>query len=89
MGKSVAISAARAKLAALVREAGRGKRIQITQDGRPTAVLVSVEDAQRIDQSTGYWRWLEEHADVDLSSLETPEERAWAKAAERNTRKRQ
>ena len=79
--KSVAISAARQKLAALVKAAGRGESVEITQDGKPAAVLVSVEAARRMEATTGYWAWLEEYAGVDLSSLETDEERAWADAA--------
>ena len=83
---SVAISAARENLAALVKKAGRGQPVEITQDGKPAAVLVSVDDARRIEAATGYWQWLEEYGGVDLSSLETEDERRWADDAARKVR---
>ena len=75
---SVAISVARQNLAALVKRAGRGEAVEITQDGAPAAVLVSIDTARRAEAATGYWEWLERCQGVDLSVLETEEERAWA-----------
>ena len=73
--KSISASAAREQFASLLEEVEAGGEIEIIRSGRTVATIVPVETARRLDAARGYRAWLKEYADVDLSVLETDEER--------------
>jgi prevent-host-death family protein len=71
MTDQYSIAEARHNLAALVRRLEKQTRIEITRRGKPVAVLLSLQEYQRLSSArTGFWEaYSAFRKEVDLSDL--------------------
>jgi prevent-host-death family protein len=85
--KRYSIADARDHLAAIVHEAERGTRVELTRRGRPVAVILALPAYERltngrpIDFWTAYQRW---RASVDLAELDIDPDEIWNNVRERS-----
>ena len=72
MGKQYPIGRARDRLPAIVHEVERGSAVELTRRGKPVAVMVSVQDYQRLSSGRpDFWGALEAfRRSVDLRELD-------------------
>ena len=71
MVKTYSIAEARDNLASVVQEAEEGMQVQVARRGKPVAVLVGVEDFERLSKKKpGFWEAYQEfRRRVDLEEL--------------------
>jgi prevent-host-death family protein len=71
MVKRYSITEARDNLSRLVQEAEEGTQVELTRRGKPVAVLVGVEDFERLPKNKpGFWEAYQEfRRRVDLEEL--------------------
>ncbi|HYX26253.1 MAG TPA: type II toxin-antitoxin system Phd/YefM family antitoxin [Thermoanaerobaculia bacterium] len=75
MVKTYSIAEARDNLTSVVQEAEEGTQVELTRQGKPVAVLVGVEDFERLSKKKpGFWEAYQEfRRTADLSELDPDE----------------
>ncbi|HEY2289996.1 MAG TPA: type II toxin-antitoxin system Phd/YefM family antitoxin [Thermoanaerobaculia bacterium] len=80
MVKRYSITQARASLSRLVKEAEQGARIELTRRGKLVAVMVAVENSERLpnNKGRGFWAAYQEfRRRVDLANIEIDPDEIW------------
>ncbi len=72
MVKKYSIAEARANFTSVVHEAEKGTQVELTRRGKPVAILVGVEDFERLSkEKPGFWEAYQEfRRRADLSELD-------------------
>lgn len=75
MPRDISIAEARNRLPALVHSVEEGPAVRLTRRGKPVAMLVSLEEYERLrPRRPGLWRAIEEFRErTDLSDLDVDE----------------
>jgi antitoxin Phd len=75
MVKKYSIAEARDNFTSMVHEAEEGARVELTRRGRPVAVLVGMEDFERLsNKKKGFWQALQDFRRThDLADLNPDE----------------
>lgn len=75
MPRDISIAEARNKLPALVHSVEEGPAVRLTRRGKPVAVLVSLEEYERLrPRRPDFWRAIKEFRErTDLSDLDVDE----------------
>jgi len=75
MIKKYSIEEARDNLDAVVQEAEEGTQVELTREGKPVAVLLGVEDFERLSKKKpGFWEAYQEfRRTADLSQIDPDE----------------
>ena len=75
MVKKYSIAEARDNFTSMVHEAEEGTQVELTRRGKPVAVLVGVEDFERLSKKKpGFWEAYQEfRRTADLSDLDPDE----------------
>lgn len=73
MSKQYSIAEARDNFTSMVHEAEEGERVELTRRGKPVAVLISLDEYQRLSRGRrSFWEAYEEfrrkHADSDIDT---------------------
>jgi prevent-host-death family protein len=80
MVKRYSVTQARASLSRLVKEVEQGARIELTRRGKLVAVMVAVEDSERLtnNEGRGFWEAYQEfRRRVDLVELNIDPDEIW------------
>jgi len=75
MVKKYSIAEARDHLPSVVHEAEKGTQVELTRRGKPVAVLIGVEDFERLSKKKpGFWEAYQEfRRTADLSEIDPDE----------------
>ena len=79
MVKKYSIAEARDNFTAVVHEAEEGAKIELTRRGRPVAVLVGLEDFERLsNRKKGFWQAYQDFCRThDLASADINPDEIW------------
>jgi prevent-host-death family protein len=86
MVKRYSVTQARANLSRLIEEVEKGARIELTRRGKPVAVMVGVEDPERLpNEGRGFWEAYQEfRRRVDLVELDIDPDEIWGDIRDRS-----